>query len=74
MSEVKKKKLHRNLHLLGSQMQQKNALMFDFWVNSKMFTITMFPRAGNKQEINILGAEFSRFAELEAQKFGYVNM
>lgn len=34
----------------------------------------MFPRAGNKQKINILGAEFSRFAELEAQKFSYVNM
>lgn len=39
-----------------------------------MFTITVLPRVGNKQEINILGAEFSRFAELEAQKFSYVNM
>lgn len=26
---------YRNLHLLGRQMQQKNALMFDFGVNSK---------------------------------------
>lgn len=39
-----------------------------------MFAITMFPRVGNEQEINILRAEFSRFAELEAQKFSYVNM
>lgn len=39
-----------------------------------MFTTTMFPRVGNKQEINILRVEFSRFAELEAQKFSYVNM
>lgn len=38
------------------------------------FAIAALPRAGNKRNINILGAEFSRFAELEAQKFSYVNM
>lgn len=42
-----------------------------------MFTIAVLPRVGNEQEINILGAELSRFAELEAQKIQlckYVNL
>lgn len=62
--------LHRNPHLLGSQMHHTNTS--ESTVN--MFTITMFPGAANNQDINIPGVEFSRIAEIECQKLSYVNM